>query len=224
MSKLSEGRRFSPHRTSFFLSIFLVPFGLLYRLWGHSIRMRYSSQNGRAELMDSDSPVILVLWHNRLFLAGHWQKKFRQGRQCYGLISASRDGAWLETFYGWVGIHAIRGSRNKRGSQAVRELVKKLKEGNDVGITPDGSRGPKYEAKPGSITVAKLSRSPILLLTFTYSWCIRLKSWDQFVIPLPFSKVEARTKLLPYDELFSGGSLEDITHLVQSTLCQMTHD
>ncbi len=224
MSKLSEGRRFSPHRTSFFLSILLTPFGLLYRLWCLSIRIRYSSQNGHSQLLNSDSPIILVLWHNRLFLAGHWQKKFRDGRKCYGLISGSRDGAWLETFYGWVGIHAIRGSRNKRGSQAVRELVRKLKEGNDVGITPDGSRGPKYEAKPGAVTVAKLSRSPILLLSFTYSWCIRLKSWDQFVIPLPFSKVEAQTKLLSYDELSSVGNLEEVTQMVQSTLGQMTHD
>ena len=224
MSKLSEGRRFSPHRTSFLLAIFLIPFGLLYRWWCLSIRIRYSPQNGYSQLLDSDSPVALVLWHNRLFLAGVWVKKFRKGRKCYGLISASRDGAWLETFYGWVGIDAIRGSRNKRGSQAVRELVRKVKEGNDVGITPDGSRGPKYEAKPGAITVARLSRSPILLLTFSYSWCIRLKSWDQFVIPLPFSKVEAQTKLLSYDELFSGRDLEEVTHLVQTTLCQMTHD
>lgn len=224
MSKLSEGRRFSPHRTSFFLSILLLPFGFLYRLWCHSIRISYSSHNGRTELMDIDSPIVLVLWHNRLFLAGVWEKKFRLGRKCYGLISASRDGAWLETFYGWVGIHAIRGSRNKRGSQAVRELVRKLKEGNDVGITPDGSRGPKYVAKPGALTVARLSRSPILLLTFSYSWCIRLKSWDRFVIPLPFSKVEAHTKLLSTDELLSYGNLEEVTHLVQTTLCQMTHD
>ena len=224
MTVASGRKSFSPFHTSLLLRILVSPLGLLYWLWVQSIRMSYAGSAGRDLLEVHDKPITIVLWHNRLFLAGLWHMKFRKGRKCYGLISASRDGAWMETFYGWVGIQAIRGSRNKRGSQAVRELLRKLKEGNDVGITPDGSRGPKYVAKSGAMTVARLSRSPILLLTFSYSWCIRLKSWDQFVIPLPFSKVEAQTKLLSYDELSSAGNLEEVTQMVQSTLCQMTHD
>ena len=92
--------------------------------------------------------------------------KVSEKRKCYGLISGSRDGAWLETFYGWAGIRAIRGSQNRRGSQAARDLIRLVKDGNDVGITPDGSRGPKYEAKPGALLVAKASRSPVALAFF----------------------------------------------------------
>lgn len=140
------------------------------------------------------------------------------------MISGSRDGAWLETFYGWAGIRAIRGSRNRRGSQATRELIRAVKNGNDAGVTPDGSRGPKYQAKTGAIFVARASKSPIVLLSFTYSWCIRLKSWDQFVIPLPFSKVEVKTRFLTNEELFSDNNNDEVTRIVESSLLEITHD
>ena len=215
---------FSPYQTPLYLKILIFPIGLIYQLWVHSVRLKYSSEKGKDAVLKLDQPMTLVLWHNRLFLAGIWERKFRKGRECYGLISASKDGAWLETFYGWVGIRAVRGSRNHRGSQSIRELIKKVRLGHDVGITPDGSRGPKYQAKPGAIFVARASKSPIVLLSFTYTWCIRLNSWDQFVIPLPFSKVEAETRLLTYEELFAVKNNDEVTRIIQSSLLEITHD
>jgi len=63
-----------------------------------------------------------------------------------------------------------------------------------------------------------------VLLSFTYSWCIRLKSWDQFVIPLPFSKVEVKTRLLTYEKLFSDDNNDEVTRIVESSLLEITHD
>jgi lysophospholipid acyltransferase (LPLAT)-like uncharacterized protein len=214
----------SPHHQSFGLKTFLSPLGILYRLWTLSIRLSYKDEDGRAEIRNLSEPATIILWHNRLFLAGEWHQRFRKKRKCYGLISGSRDGAWLETFYGWAGIRAIRGSRNRRGSQATRELIRLVNGGNDAGITPDGSRGPKYQAKSGALLIARASRSPVVLLSFSYGWAIRLKSWDQFVIPLPFSKINARTKLLPHEELFRDRDLEEATKRVEHLLASMTHD
>ena len=214
----------SPHHQSFGLKTFLSPLGILYRLWTLSIRLSYKDEDGRAEIRNLSEPATIILWHNRLFLAGEWHQRFRKKRKCYGLISGSRDGAWLETFYGWAGIRAIRGSRNRRGSQATRELIRLVKDGNDAGITPDGSRGPKYQAKSGALLIARASRSPVVLLSFSYSWAIRLKSWDQFVIPLPFSKIQVRTLLLPHEELFRERDLEEATKRVEHLLASMTHD
>ena len=171
-----------------------------------------------------NGPVVITLWHNRLFLAGEWVLRFRKKRGCYGLISGSRDGAWLQIFYGWVGVRAIRGSRNRRGTQAVREMVKVLREGHDVGITPDGSRGPCYEAKSGALAVAKLAKIPILLLSFEYSSCIRLKSWDRFVLPYPFSLVRVTTRILYHDQLFAERNLDEATQFVESELNRITID
>ncbi len=224
MNSPRGNRQDSPHHQSFGLKTFLSPLGILYRLWTLSIRLSYKDEDGRAEIRNLSEPATIILWHNRLFLAGEWHQRFRKKRKCYGLISGSRDGAWLETFYGWAGIRAIRGSRNRRGSQATRELIRLVKDGNDAGITPDGSRGPKYQAKSGALLIARASRSPVMLLSFSYSWAIRLKSWDQFVIPLPFSKIQVRTVLLPHEELFRERDLEEATKRVEHLLASITHD
>ena len=179
-----------PFRQSFFLRVLLFPLGLFYRLWTLSIRFEYDEKDGLKELYDANTPLVFFLWHNRLFLAGEWHKRYRKQKTCYGLISASRDGAWLETFYGWAGILPIRGSQNRRSTQSVRELIRVVRKGNDVGITPDGSRGPIYKAKPGAILLARITKSPICLLSFKFSGSWELKSWDRFVIPFPFSKVK----------------------------------
>ena len=93
-----------------------------------------------------------------------------------------------------------------------------------LGITPDGSRGPKYEAKSGALLVARASRCPVALVSFSYSRAIRLKSWDEFVIPLPFSRVRLRTRILPNEELFKDRDLDQATKRVQECLMEMTDD
>ncbi len=214
----------APHHQSFGLKTILSPLGIFYRLWTLTLRLSYRDEDGRAEIKKVNEPITIVLWHNRLFIAGEWHQRFRKKRRCYGLISGSRDGAWLETFYGWAGIRAIRGSRNRRGAEATRELIRLVKAGHDAGVTPDGSRGPKYQAKSGALLIARASRSPVALLSFSYNWAIRLNSWDQFVIPLPFAKVRVRTKILPYEELFYERDLEEATRRVEHLLMEMTDD
>ena len=224
MSGDRTGKGSNPFHNSFVTKFLLYPFGLLFRLWTFSIRFEYKSQNGKTELENHQDPIILFLWHNRLFLAGEWHSRFRKNKTCYGLISASRDGAWLETFYGWAGIKAIRGSQNRRGAQAVRELIKVIKSGNDVGVTPDGSRGPRYKPKQGAVVLARIAKQPLLLLSFQYSHCIKLKSWDEFVIPYPFSKVIVRTRLLYPGELFDRDDEYKAVEYAQKALMEMTFD
>ncbi len=214
----------TPHHQSSRLKAFLFPLGLLYRLWTASIRISYRSENGRSDIEATEESMTIILWHNRLFLAGEWHQRFRNKKRCYGLISSSKDGAWLETFYGWAGIKSVRGSRNRRGSEATRDLIRLVKEGNDAGITPDGSRGPRYQAKSGALFIARASGSDVLLLSFSYGLAIRLNSWDRFVIPLPFSRVLAETKILPHDQLFKDRNLEKATQEVERCLNDMTYD
>lgn len=202
----------------------LFPFGLLYRFWVRTIRFQFLYPSDKEEIEKNEYPVIITLWHNRLFLAGEWQRRYRKERKCFGLISASRDGAWLEAFYGWSGIHSVRGSSNRGGSQAIRDLVKKLKGGHDIGITPDGSRGPCYTAKPGGILVAKLAKAPLLLVTFEYGGSFRLKSWDRFVIPFPFSTVRVRTQFLSASDLLEDSSIEDAACTLTKALTELTFD
>lgn len=223
MSRVIEENRRAPHRQNLSRRILLSPLGLFYRLWTRSIRFNWGEEE-RERVIKETKPVIIVLWHNRLFLAGEWQKRFRKKKECYGLISGSRDGSWLELFYGWAGIRSIRGSRNRRGVQSMKELIRKLNQGNDIGITPDGSRGPCYEAKSGALLVAKISQAPIVLLSFRFSQCIRLKSWDRFVIPLPFTKVKVYTKMIEHELLWPNFTIEEATEFINKELVDRTFD
>ena len=103
------------------------------------------------------------------------------------LTSTSRDGELIAQFLGRFGIGPVRGSASERGSTALRELIRFLRRGCDVGITPDGSRGPCYEIKPGLVLLAQLSGRRIVPISFEYAW--RTRSWDRFFIPKPFSRV-----------------------------------
>ena len=89
----------------------------------------------------------------------------------------------------------------------MRELIRVVRKGNDVGITPDGSRGPIYKAKSGAVVLSRITKSPICLLSFEYSSHWTLNSWDRFVIPFPFSKVKVRTKILSSEEVFLGKAI-----------------
>ena len=95
---------------------------------------------------------------------------------------------------------------------------------NDVGITPDGSRGPKYQAKPGAMAVAKITKAPVLLLSFEYTHALRLKSWDGFVIPFPFSSVKVTTKLIGSDFLSKDRTSEEAAQFVEDKLNRITKD
>jgi len=106
----------------------------------------------------------------------------------------------------------------------MRLLVRKLKSGHDIGITPDGSRGPCYVAKPGGILVGKISKAPLLLLTFEYGPSIKLKSWDRFVIPLPFSQVEVRTNIIYAQDMIKDHSVDEASGILSKELMKLTYD
>lgn len=188
------------HEISGWRSALLWPFGLLLKLWGRSLRFELSPDDLR-NYMKKDEPVAIVLWHNRLFLAAEIVRRFRQGRPAHALVSASQDGAWLTAFFSLAGMRAVRGSSSRLGREAASALVEVLRAGYDVGITPDGPRGPCYDLKPGSVIVARRTRAPVLLVgaEFTAAW--RLGSWDRFYLPRPFSRVRMRCEVLMPEQL-----------------------
>jgi hypothetical protein len=99
-----------------------------------------------------------------------------------------------------------------------------MRKGHDIGVTPDGSRGPCYEAKSGALLVARLTKSPILFLSFEFGWSFKLKSWDRFRVPLPFSKVIANYRYLGFKEVFGDRDLDEATAFAQTILVEMTKD
>lgn len=167
----------------------------LLRLWGRTLRMEADAET-YARLTSSDQPAAIVLWHNRLFLSAEIFRRYRFKRRVCGLVSASRDGAWLAAFYRMIGIHPVRGSSNKHGREAAKVLIEKMSEGHDLGITPDGPRGPIYVLEPGVLVVTRRSNAPLVLVGAQFGLAWRLRSWDRFYIPWPFSRIRMRCTVL----------------------------
>ena len=167
----------------------LIEFGYgLFRLWTKTLRFRLEDPHNGVGLV-RDRPVIFAIWHNRLLMLPPPFDRWFPTRQSIGLISASRDGDLVSILIERSGYGTIRGSTSRKGVIALRQLVEALAAGNNVLFTPDGPRGPVYEVSPGVIFVAQKSGAPIVPLHPEYSSCWRLKSWDRFCVPRPFSTV-----------------------------------
>jgi lysophospholipid acyltransferase (LPLAT)-like uncharacterized protein len=181
----------STHALSGWKLAAIWPLGALLRAWGRTLRFELGPED-REAFNCWDRPVALVVWHNRLFLAAEIIRRCRRGRPFYGLISASKDGAWLAAFFRMVGISAVRGSSSRGAREAVSALIDVARAGNDIGITPDGPRGPRYEFKPGGLIVARRAGAPLVLIGAEFFSATQLRSWDRFYIPRPFSRVRIR--------------------------------
>ena len=148
----------------------------LARLIFSTIRLRMNDRSGFLTT-PPDGPRILIFWHNRIpaiaigFLR-HYPKQHTAG------VMAN------------LGMGSVRGSSSRRGSTAIRELTALLESGVDLAITPDGPRGPKYSLGPGAVFLAQKTGVPIMALHARYHSAIRLKTWDNFAIPLPFSRID----------------------------------
>jgi lysophospholipid acyltransferase (LPLAT)-like uncharacterized protein len=165
--------------------------GAIVRVWCSSLRFSYPEETRRV-MGDDGGASLFVLWHNRLFVAAEISRRMRPTRPLHGLVSASKDGAWLSAFFENVGLRVVRGSSSRGGREAVMALVDVLRAGHDAGLTPDGPRGPVYVCKPGLITVARRAGARVVLLGIHFSDAWRLRSWDRLALPGPFSRVEVR--------------------------------
>ena len=131
------------------------------------------------------APAIIVFWHNRLtMMPVCWPSN----EPFHMLISAHSDGQLIARAVAYFGIQTIQGSSTRGGGEALRTLVRKLKSGESVGITPDGPRGPRMRASDGAITLARLSGVPILPASISVSRRKVLDTWDHLIVPMPFGR------------------------------------
>jgi lysophospholipid acyltransferase (LPLAT)-like uncharacterized protein len=139
-----------------------------------------------ADRMIADgTPFIACFWHGRmLMIPNAWKYSARMSI----LISHHRDGIFISRTLAHLGIGTIAGSSSRGGAGALVSMVRALKRGEYMGITPDGPRGPRMRATPGAATAARLSGAVLLPVSYSATRRRVLGSWDRFVVPLPFSR------------------------------------
>lgn len=182
-----------------------MPGAWMLRGWYASLRIELDS--GMREYLRRDPRGhIFIIWHNQVFIAAELHRRLRgHQNQLVALVSGSRDGAWLAGIFEVIGVRAARGSQNRRGAAGAREILGVLRAGYDTGITPDGSRGPVYVAKEGAAMVARQSGAPLVLISARFCAALRLRSWDRFYLPWPFSRVICRMEAFDSLEALSPG-------------------
>lgn len=187
---------------------------LIYR----TMRVSIVGQDAYKNLVDSENGVIGIFWHGRMLMMPF----LYPGNNISILISAHRDGEIIANVMKLFNFGLVRGSSKKGGSAALREMLKLLKSGSDLGFTPDGPKGPAEIVKPGVAEVARLSGKYIIPTTFSARPCIRATSWDRFMIPLPFSRVVLYAgSPVRYEE---GEDMESFRCRIEATLKQTNED
>ena len=170
----------------------LLSFGIsfLLRSLACTWRIRVRDESGIFAAGNAPGRVIWIFWHNRLLVIPVVYERFFSKRKSAVLISRSRDGAILAGCIKRFGGEPVRGSTSSGGATVLRELERKMAEGYDVYITPDGPRGPRYSVGPGALWLAEAAAAPILPVHVECSRFWRLGRWDGFIIPKPFAHIE----------------------------------
>lgn len=187
------------HHLTWLQRLVLLPLYGLLRLWYGTIRLQLDATSQAIMRSSFSKPCVFYFWHHNLFIAPKL-RKLRNPRAMYGLMSASKDGAWLEALVKKFNVFAIRGSSSWRGSLALQELEQHKQEACDIIITPDGPKGPRCQCKQGSLKWVWQNNFEVIALHFEFSNAYKLKSWDQFCIPYPFSRVKVRATQIPLNE------------------------
>jgi lysophospholipid acyltransferase (LPLAT)-like uncharacterized protein len=131
-------------------------------------------------------PLVYVLWHSRILPLLHQ----RRGQGVALLISRHRDGGYLADLSERWGYRVVRGSSQRGGDVGLLGLVRSLRGGAEVALTPDGPRGPAERVKPGALAAAQHANALVIAVGARPSSAWWIRSWDRFCIPKPFARID----------------------------------
>ena len=168
------------------LALYLVPFigSLLIRLIYLTNKKEFISPDTLG-----DEPFIMACWHGELLMIPYAYNKYKKTPNVKLLISDHFDGSLIAKTLGHFGFGTIRGSSTRNAARALLAAIKELKSGGDLGITPDGPKGPRHEVADGIVVMAQKAKVKIVLVEIKASSYWQLGSWDEFVIPKPFGLI-----------------------------------
>jgi lysophospholipid acyltransferase (LPLAT)-like uncharacterized protein len=157
----------------------------LFRFWSMSLRTAVVGKEGYDRLRAAGQPVVLFLWHGRMFFAPF----FFRGTRIEALISPSRDGELLVQLAGQWGYNFPRGSSSHSMVGAWKDMKAELATGGAMVIVPDGPRGPCRTLKAGGLRLAQETGAYCVTMSFSARRKKILSSWDRFLLPFPFSRI-----------------------------------
>lgn len=156
------------------------------------IRLLYLFSAKRFHLPESipQEPIIFACWHGDLLMQSYLYFRFRPIPKAKVLISEHFDGQIIARTVKLFGLGSIHGSTTRGGAKVLIQGLKSLDQGYDIGITPDGPKGPRYTMSDGIVVMAQKRHAKVIVFHCLPSRYWQLSSWDRFVVPKPFGTLD----------------------------------
>lgn len=170
------------------MSLQVLPFVFVWltRIWFFTCRVTTHGQKYRDQIDALGTPAVASFWHYTILFIFYNMRK----DSAVAMVSASKDGEYISRIANRLGYETVRGSRKKGGLQAIKSLIRHMKEGRNAAIVADGSQGPARIVQAGSIMLASRAGVPILPMLWSCNKYKRFGSWDGTALPMPFSKID----------------------------------
>ncbi|MEA3316141.1 MAG: lysophospholipid acyltransferase family protein [Campylobacterota bacterium] len=139
---------------------------------------------------NKEQNFILSIWHGDLLMQPFNYHNFKKNGEIKAMISEHRDGETIRKIMKYFNIDSIYGSSTRGGVKAMVSAIKSLRNGYDIAITPDGPKGPIYSIADGIVAISKKTDTPIVVFSSIPQKYWVFNSWDKFIIPKPFSKID----------------------------------
>jgi lysophospholipid acyltransferase (LPLAT)-like uncharacterized protein len=217
-----------PLRSPLVVKALSTLFAAYLRLVFRTLRWTHVGSDAAQGVWDrrAETGAILCFWHARIPLSPNaWPQDESRRQPMRALISLSADGEFIARAMEKIGFPAIRGSskkrtdpaKNKNGEQAFRDMVQWVRGGGGVAITPDGPRGPAERMEKGTPSLARLTGAPVVLVGLACRPCLRLKTWDGTVAPLPFGRAA-----MVWDGPLTAGRGDDVEILAEAWAARLS--
>jgi len=188
---------------------------LIIHIIGRTIHWESEGDSHLDDIYKTGNRAIFTFWHGRIFPATYYWRR----RGIVVMTSMNRDGEAIAQCIQRFGYGAARGSSSRGGFRALAEMARMIRAGRDAAFTIDGPRGPRYVAKQGPVLLAMKTGAAIFCFHISMKHKLQLKSWDEFQIPLPFTRalvLKAAPIWVPPNA--SEAELRDLHQQIQGTL------
>jgi lysophospholipid acyltransferase (LPLAT)-like uncharacterized protein len=167
--------------------------------------------------INQDETYIVAFWHGDLLMQPFNYQKLKPNGNVKAMISEHRDGETISKIVQYLGIGTIAGSSTRGGVKAFINGLKTLKAGDEVAITPDGPKGPIFSIADGIVTMSQKSKAKILPFSSKPTKYWQFKSWDKFIVPKPFGRIDFYVGE-PFD--VEGLDMEDAKKVISSKMME----
>lgn len=141
--------------------------------------------------------------------------RYRKTPHAKVLISPHFDGKLISKTIRYFGLGTLAGSSDKSPAKVLIQAIRTLKDGFDIGITPDGPKGPRHKVADGVVVMAQKARAKVVLVHIKPTKFWQFNSWDRFTVPKPFGTIHYYTTE-PLD--LEGMEIEEAKKFIEERL------